>query len=103
MPMISLRGLGVAALAGWLLLGLLFGPLMGPYQALSELGFRLQRWLWLAGQPQPLFGCVVVFAATSLLVLLAWGPLTAGRGGGTTALLALDRAPQSERKAGEDL
>ena len=101
MPMISLRGLGVAALAGWLLLGLLFGPLMGPYQALSELGFRLQRWLWLAGQPQPLFGCVVVFAATSLLVLLAWGPLTAGRGGGTTTLLALDRAPQAARRAAE--
>ena len=93
----------LAALAGWLLLGLLFGLLMGPYQALSELGFRLQRGLWLAAQPQPVLGCVVVFAATSLLVLLAWGPLAAGRGGGTTALLALDRAPQAERSAHEAL
>jgi H+/Cl- antiporter ClcA len=92
-----------AALAGWLLLGLLFGLLMWPYQALSELGFRLQRGLWLAAHPQPLVGCGVVFAATSLLVLLAWGPLAAGRGGGTTALLALDRAPQAERRAGETL
>jgi H+/Cl- antiporter ClcA len=93
----------LAALASWLLLGLLFGLLMGPYQALSELGFRLQRGLWLAAQPQPLLGCGVVFAATSLLVLLAWGPLAAGRGGGTTALLALDRAPQAERSAREAL
>ena len=93
----------LASLAGWLLLGLLFGLLMGPYQAISELGFRLQRVLWLAAQPQPVLGCVVVFAATSLLVLLAWGPLAAGRGGGTTALLALDRAPQAERSAREAL
>ena len=93
----------LAALASWLLLGLLFGLLMRPYQALSELGFRLQRGLWLAAQPQPLLGCGVVFAATSLLVLLAWGPLAAGRGGGTTALLALDRAPQAERSAREAL
>ena len=70
---------------------------MGPYQALSELGFRLQREHWLAAQPQPVLGCVVVFAATSLLVLLAWGPLAAGRGGGTTSLLALDRATQLRR------
>jgi H+/Cl- antiporter ClcA len=92
----------MAALAGWLLLGLLLGLLMWPYQALSELGFRLQRGLWLAVQPQPLFGCVLVFAATSLLVLLAWGSLAAGRGGGTTALLALDRAAPSTRAAREE-
>jgi H+/Cl- antiporter ClcA len=36
-------------------------------------------------------------------VLLAWGPLAAGRGGGTTALLALDRAPQAVRSAREAL
>jgi H+/Cl- antiporter ClcA len=92
-----------AALAGWLLLGLVFGLLMWPYQALSELGFRLQRGLWLAAQPQPLVGCLVVFAATSLLVLLAWGPLAAGRGGGTAALLALDRAAPRQRTAQETL
>ncbi len=101
--MTPVRAPAAAALAGWLLLGLLFGLLMGPYQALSELGFRLQRGLWLAAQPQPVLGCVVVFAATSLLVLLAWGPLATGRGGGTTALLALDRAPQAVRSAGEAL
>jgi len=93
----------LAALGGWLLLGLLLGLLLWPYQALSELGFRLQRGLWLAAQPQPVLGCVVVFAATSLLVLLAWGPLAAGRGGGTAALLALDRASQDERGAREAL
>jgi H+/Cl- antiporter ClcA len=86
-----------------LLLGLVFGLLMWPYQALSELGFRLQRGLWLAAQPQPLVGCLVVFAATSLLVLLAWGPLAAGRGGGTAALLALDRAAPRQRTAQETL
>jgi hypothetical protein len=42
------RAPAAGALAGWLLLGLLFGLLMGPYQAISELGFRLQRGLWLA-------------------------------------------------------
>ena len=101
--MTPVRAPAAAALAGWLLLGLLFGLLMVPYQALSELGFWLQRGLWLEAQPQPLLGCVVVFAATSLLVLLAWGPLAAGRGGGTTALLALDRAPQAQRSAQEAL
>jgi len=30
----------------WLLLGLGFALLEWPYQALSELGFRLQRWGW---------------------------------------------------------
>jgi len=92
-----------ASLAGWLLLGLVLGLLMWPYQALSELGFRLQMGLWLANQPQSLLGCVLVFAATSMLVILAWGPLAAGRGGGTTSLLALDRAPQAERHAGETI
>ena len=101
--MTPVRAPAGAALAGWLLLGLVFGLLMWPYQALSELGFRLQRGLWLAAQPQPLVGCLVVFAATSLLVLLAWGPLAAGRGGGTAALLALDRAAPRQRTAQETL
>jgi len=30
----------------WLLLGLALALLEWPYQALSELGFRLQRWSW---------------------------------------------------------
>lgn len=86
-----------------MLLGLLLGLLMWPYQALSELGFRLQQGLWLGAQPQPLFGCTVVFVATAQLVVLAWGPLAAGRGGGTTALLALDRAPEVGRRAAKEL
>jgi len=89
------------ALGSWLVLGLLFGLEMGPYQALSELGFRIQAALWLSAEPQLLLGCLLVFGATSLLVLLAWGPLAGGRGGGTAALLALDRASQSEGKAVE--
>jgi len=86
-----------------MLLGLLLGLLMGPYQALSELGFRLQQGVWLGAQPQPLFGCMLVFVATALLVVLAWGPLAVGRGGGTTALLALDRATEDGRRAGKEL
>ncbi|MFN9871826.1 MAG: chloride channel protein [Cyanobacteriota bacterium] len=83
----------------WLLLGLLFGLLQWPYQALSELGFQLQQGLWLGSQPQALPGCLLVFAATVLLILLAWGPLAAGRGGGIAPLLALDRAAPSVRAA----
>jgi len=98
-----LRPPSLVALGRWLLLGLLLGVLLWPYQALSELGFRLQRGLWLAAQPQPLLGCGVVFAATTVLVVLAWGPLAAGRGGGITALLALDRVGESERSAREAL
>ena len=85
----------------WLLLGLGFGLLLWPYQAISELGFRLQRDLWQVPQPAPLIGCLVVFVATSLLILLAWGPLAAGRGGGVTPVLALDRAAPSLRDAQE--
>ena len=99
----GLRSPWPAALSGWLLLGLLLGLFLWPYQALSELGFKLQQALWLVVQPKPLLGCLLVFAATTLLVLLAWGPLAAGRGGGTAALLALDRASQGERSAREDV
>jgi H+/Cl- antiporter ClcA len=82
-------------LLGWLLLGLLWGLLLWPYQALSELGFRLQRSLWLGPEAQPLLGALVVLTATSLLVLLAWAPLAGGRGGGLAPLLALDHAPSA--------
>jgi H+/Cl- antiporter ClcA len=91
----------MAGLLIWLLLGLLFGLLQRPYQALSELGFQLQRGLWLAPQPQVLLGCLLVFAASVLLILLAWGPLAAGRGGGIAPLLALDRATSAQRATGE--
>ena len=85
----------------WMLLGLGLGLLMWPYQAISELGFRLQLDLWPLSEPRPLSGCLLVFAATSLLILLAWGPLAAGRGGGVTPLLALDRAEPALRAACE--
>lgn len=91
----------------WVLLGLGIGLLEWPYQLLSELGFQLQRRLWpLDGLGEtaapwsiPLWsitlpqwsGPVLVFAATSALLTLAWGPLAGGRGGGVAPVLALDR------------
>jgi len=104
----------VAALL-WLLLGLALAALEWPYQALSELGFRLQRWCWslagLAGgeggagvgaEVHPALGALLVFGASALLFWLAWGPLAAGRGGGVAPLLALDRSsplPLAEAEA----
>jgi H+/Cl- antiporter ClcA len=89
-----------AATALWLLLGLALGLLETPYQLLSELGFRLQRQLWslpgLAGRDafaaSGWGGPLLVFAASAALLLLAWGPLAAGRGGGLGAVIALDRS-----------
>ena len=88
----------------WLLLGLALALLEWPYQALSELGFRLQRWGWplsglgaggdeTAGEVASSSGLAVllVFGASALLFWLAWGPLAAGRGGGVAPVLALDR------------
>jgi H+/Cl- antiporter ClcA len=93
----------------WLLLGLGLAALEWPYQALSELGFRLQRWGWpLAGleggggsSVHPALAALLVFWASALLFCLAWGPLAAGRGGGVAPLLALDRAQQSAPAAAE--
>ncbi|NDC34653.1 MAG: chloride channel protein, partial [Synechococcaceae bacterium WB9_2_112] len=84
----------MTALLLWLLLGLGWGLLLWPYQALSELGFQLQLRLWLQPQVHGAAGAVLVFVASALLIILAWGPLAAGRGGGVAPLLALDRAPQ---------
>jgi len=103
----------VAALI-WLLLGLALALLEWPYQALSELGFRLQRWGWPlpgldAGAAGPAGGSrlppglavLLVFSASALLFWLAWGPLAAGRGGGVAPLLALDRTPPPQPAAAE--
>jgi len=105
----------LAAALIWLLLGLALALLEWPYQALSELGFRLQRWGWpLPGLAASADGgagsgsagaavitpgpaVLLVFSASAsasaLLCWLAWGPLAAGRGGGVAPLLALDRTP----------
>jgi H+/Cl- antiporter ClcA len=89
-----------ASTALWLLLlGLALGLLETPYQLLSEIGFRLQRQLWdlpaLPGArvlPAPGWaGPLLVFVASAALVLLAWGPLAPGRGGGLAPVIALDR------------
>ena len=86
----------------WLLLGLAWGLMEWPYQLLSELGFQLQRRLWqlpglalsAAGLPAELphwWGPGLVFLSTAMLVLLAWGPWSGGRGGGLAPVLAIDR------------
>lgn len=90
----------VSATALWLLLGLALGLLEAPYQLLSELGFRLQRQLWTlpglgpaeSARGQDWEGPVLVFAASTVLLLLAWGPIAAGRGGGIGPVIALDRS-----------
>ncbi|MFM2172239.1 MAG: hypothetical protein RLZZ54_166 [Cyanobacteriota bacterium] len=83
----------------WLLsFGLLIGLVEWPYQALSELGFALQRALWplpgvaTAQDTSPWRGVVVVFASTVACLVLAWGPLSPGRGGGVAPVIALDRS-----------
>lgn len=61
-----------------------------PYQWLSALGFRLQQfWPLGAGGGVPGGSLLLVFAGTALLALLANGPLSGGRGGGLTGVLAL--------------
>lgn len=76
-----------------LLAGVLIGLAELPYQWLSELGFRLQR-LWPLGGDGTLNPLLVLApaGATLLFVLLAWGPLAAGRGGGLTGVMALQTA-----------
>ncbi len=96
----------------WLLLGLGCGLLEWPYQLLSELGFRLQLRLWdLPGVAVPVVrpgavlpgwgGPGLVFAATAVLLALAWGPLAAGRGGGVAPVLAIDRYSASSDTAAQ--
>ncbi len=69
-------------------LGLLVALVEWPLQALSELGFVLQRHF--GAWPMP--AALLVLAGTAGMLLLAWGPLAAGRGGGVAPLLALDRS-----------
>lgn len=91
----TLRHNALGVLLLWLGLGLVLGVLERPYQWLSQLGFDLQRRLWLDAAGVPWRGAALVFGAATLLIWLAWGPLTAGRGGGLTPALALQQgAPE---------
>lgn len=98
----------IGTLSLWLLLGLLVGLAEWPYQLISELGFRLQRQLWTLTPLQPggtgvhgvpVVGALLVFLASMATVWLAWGALSAGRGGGVTPLLALQREDQHSSTA----
>lgn len=87
----SLRDLAV-----WIGLGLLLGLAEWPYQLLSELGFQLQQRLWLQAEAPVWLAAALVFCAGLALVLLAWGPLAAGRGGGLTPVLLQQQHPEAQ-------
>ncbi|MDM7937264.1 MAG: chloride channel protein [Cyanobium sp. CZS 48M] len=84
---------GVRGAMAWSLTLLLAGCAIGlvelPYQWLSELGFQLQG-LWSAGglaaRPWLLLPLLL---GSALFLVLAWGPLAPGRGGGITGVLVL--------------
>jgi chloride channel protein, CIC family len=80
--------------------GLLIGLLEVPVQWISELGFQLQA-LWPMGTARPLNPWLLALPllGTPLFLLLAWGPLAAGRGGGLGGLLALQRNLPPEQRA----
>jgi H+/Cl- antiporter ClcA len=80
----------------WLGLGLLLGLAEWPYQLLSELGFQLQQRLWLQAAAPVWLGLSLVFGGGVVLLLLAWGPLAAGRGGGLTPALQLQQNPEAQ-------
>lgn len=63
--------------------GLLIGLLELPLQWISELGFQLQA-LWPMGTARTLQPALVALPllVAPLFLVLAWGPLAAGRGGG---------------------
>ena len=82
----------LGALLIWLGLGLLLGLAEWPYQLLSELGFLVQRRLWLQAQAPHWSAAALVFAGTLAMLWLAWGPLARGRGGGLTPVLVLQRS-----------
>ncbi len=90
----SRLGAPVAWLASLLLAGSVIGLAELPYQWLSELGFRLQA-LWPlggGGALRPLLLLAGPSLGTALFLLLGWGPLAGGRGGGIIGVLALQEA-----------
>jgi H+/Cl- antiporter ClcA len=89
---VNARHNALVALLIWLGLGLLLGLAEWPYQLLSELGFVLQRRLWLQAQAPHGPAAALVFVGTFAMLWLGWGPLARGRGGGLTPVLALQRS-----------
>lgn len=81
--------------------GLLIGLLELPLQWISELGFQLQA-LWPMGTARTLQPALVALPllVAPLFLVLAWGPLAAGRGGGLGGLLALQHSglPEDQRQ-----
>ncbi len=81
--------------------GLLIGLLELPLQWISELGFQLQA-LWPMGTARTLQPALVALPllVAPLFLVLAWGPLAAGRGGGLGGLLALQHSdlPETQRQ-----
>lgn len=84
--------LALSRLLTLVICGLLIGLLEVPLQGLSELGFQLQA-LWPMGTAKTLNPWLLALPllGTPLFLVLAWGPLAAGRGGGLGGLLALQR------------
>jgi H+/Cl- antiporter ClcA len=81
----------------WLAVGLLLGAVQMPYQLLSQLGFELQQRLWLQVGGFSWAGALLVFTASLAMLLLAWGPLHAARGGGLTPVLVLQHEAAGPR------
>jgi chloride channel protein, CIC family len=78
-----------------LLAGLALGVLEQPYQWLSDLGFEMQRMLATGSdRPVDLRVALIPLAGTAIMCLLAWGPLRAGKGGGVTGIMVLQRPDQ---------
>ncbi len=93
--------LGAAQVIVLLLAAPLLLVILQPYQWISALGFQLQRAWPLGGQASiPIPGLLLVFGGTLLLVMLANGPLRAGRGGGLTPVQALQLEEVSEGPRG---
>ena len=88
---------------GWIVSLALGGVLIGvaelPYQWLSELGFRLQGdWPLSDGRPWSVLLALLPALGTALFLLLGWGSLAAGRGGGVTGVLALQVARNDKQQ-----
>ena len=93
------RRMPVGWIASLALLGVLIGVAELPYQWLSELGFRLQGdWPLPGGRPGSVLLALLPVLGTALFLVLGWGPLAAGRGGGVTGILALQVARNEEEK-----